>query len=384
MSLRPSDIGLPVELWLQIIGLVESKKALFSLCHVSSALRRMVLPSFKSLDLLNLENTGLSRQEQFNEIRIVGAFRQPGLAAIVTVFEIKIISSPRTCPPQSPVMPRGHCSCESMQKCVAEALDAMVNLEHLGIHCFLCTRVDKHRYFEGVKARRLQSFSGHCSCAGISQPERDKTLLAPLIATIKSLRWSHGGWDMMHGWSAGCIFDDASILPDLNALVHFRKHSENRILFKRRIQRIYISNLESHLPNLLRALCTFPGTLTHVILDDFSRLNDIISHIPKCFINVRHIGTIPAIPNGPEIEACVKPFTSLQNLQSFDVVVLDGRNPWGVQLLSRLRKSHPGLRKVLVRGDLSCIWSFDETTWNQTPISPFSSWDIIRGMVEDV
>ncbi|KIM28020.1 hypothetical protein M408DRAFT_147273 [Serendipita vermifera MAFF 305830] len=379
ISLKPFDIHLPVELWLQIISFIESKRDLFALSHVSNMFRRIVFPSFRSLDLLYLENTGLSRQEQFNDLRIIGVFRQPELATIVTKFDIRIISSPCIDPYRSPVRSAWHCSCNSMQKRVAEALDAMVNLEHLGIHCFLCAGVDKHRYFEDVKARRLQSFSGRCSCAGISHHEREHVLLDPFFTNIRSLRWSHGAWDVVYPRSTDSPFNKVSTLLDLTALVHSGRHSENMILRKRPIQRIYITNLDRRPANFLRALCTFPGSLTHVILDDFSRLKDIISHDQECFVNVRHIGTIPAIPTGPEIEACVVSLTSLHNLQSFDVFVLDGRNPWDIRVLHCLRRSLPRLRKVLVRGDMYCVWSFDERTWNQTLILPFSSWDIIRG-----
>ena len=130
---------LPVEIWLEILGLVDRKRTLLALCHTSRMLRALACSFFKTLDLLPRKTRNLSRQEQFQELKVIGAFRQPGLASTVTRFDVQLVSSPGVCQWGS----KRPCACVSLEKCLVEVLNEMVNLKHLSIHCVLCSNKER-------------------------------------------------------------------------------------------------------------------------------------------------------------------------------------------------------------------------------------------------
>jgi len=75
---------------------------------------------------------------------------------------------------------------------------------------------------------------------------------------------------------------------------------------------------------------------------------------------------------------------ALPNLSSIDVAVVDGRDPWDVDLLIAIHQFHRKLGKVLIQGDNFFIWTLVQTMWTRRTIPHFSSWDIIRGIVDGI
>jgi len=287
---------LPVEIWLEILELVDRKRTLLALCHTSRMLRALACSFFKTLDLLPRETRNLSRQEQFQELKVIGAFRQPGLASTVTRFDVQLVSSPGVCQWGS----RRFCACWSLEMCVVEVLDAMVNLEHLSIHCVLCSSPERSRYLNSLQPRKLRSLSYRCSCGTTSHNEPGPLLTAPILNTVEALRWAHGMQDRYPWWTTES-FLNRTILPCITRLEHQGKSVENEILSTRPIQRVCVTSQPRLDGSFRRALYTFPGSLTHIVMEEFFKLDSIISKDPVCFVNVRHIGTIPAIPYGDKV-----------------------------------------------------------------------------------
>jgi len=79
----------------------------------------------------------------------------------------------------------------------------------------------------------------------------------------------------------------------VTALVHFGGRSENELLSRRPIRRLYSVMRPSRHEGFLNALDSSPGKLTHIILEKFFDLRGFVEAVPLRFANIQHIGTLP-------------------------------------------------------------------------------------------
>jgi len=125
---------------------------------------------------------------------------------------------------------------------------------------------------------------------------------APILDTVEALQWFHGTPNRYPWWIKGSLAN-RTILPCLTRLGYQGNSLENDILNELPIQRVYITSQRGLDPSFLRAFSTLPGSLTHIVMEEFFKLDSIISKNPACFVNIRHIGTIPAVTYGDKARA---------------------------------------------------------------------------------
>ena len=192
----------------------------------------------------------------------------------------------------------------------------MVNLEHLSIHCVLCRSPERSQYLHSLRPRKLRSFSYRCLCGTASHNESGLFLTAPIFDTVETLRWAYGTRNGYLPWWTMESLDKKAILPCVTRLMHHGKPVEGEILSMRPIQRICITSQRLD-ASFLWAIYTFPGSLTHITMEELSKLDFIISKDAACFVNVRYIGTVPAIPYGDKVR---RPVVLIPRLIQFCVL----------------------------------------------------------------
>jgi hypothetical protein len=267
-----------------------------SLSRVSSVLRTLVLPSFKTINLFPNEGSGSSGYKDPDDLNLLLSLRGTQLASVVTSFTIKL-----TCTSGWKLTGQMRCMCLELNGLLSIAFKEMVNLVHLDIHCKMCYTYGVHRCFPRISTRSLLSLSLQCYCQSIGSIFSDTSIPPAVLSTVESLRWYYNPVYFAHPRLREQSSSEPNILSRVNALVYYGSRRDDKLIATRSIRRVWIpSERGENTVAFMRALSDDAGGtdsigLTCIIVEKFEKLEGLVAAKPGWFGNLQHIGTLPHI-----------------------------------------------------------------------------------------
>jgi len=72
------------------------------------------------------------------------------------------------------------------------------------------------------------------------------------------------------------------------------------------------------------------------------------------------------------------------NIREYNLTLTD--DPWDQHLLGQLETIHPKLRRVFLSGCQNSAWVLTEDlgVWEKRNLPPFTSWDMVTGLYDDL
>lgn len=166
------------------------------------------------------------------------------------------------------------------------------------------------------------------------------------------------------------------------------------MLATRHIRRLQVANILQnrhlqHHPQLLAALNSSPGRLTHLIFNKFDEYKVIIESEPLLFSQLQHIGSIPYSSQRNMVNFVATHLSVLKllpNLTSLDAKGGRDGKEWTHEGLTYLTKLNHKLSRFLVHsyGSRCIVWKRQGWTWERQEVARFTPWDIIRGHCDQV
>jgi hypothetical protein len=78
-------------------------------------------------------------------------------------------------------------------------------------------------------------------------------------------------------------------------------------------------------------------------------------------------------------------FTPLTHLSSIEIALMhDAYDPWTEDLLVEVMDQHPNLCKVFLKGTKHNLWKLSGNTWKKMPVRVHSSWELVKGAIDDL
>jgi hypothetical protein len=290
---EPLIIGppkLPVELLIAVIGFVDGRKELCRLCRVSKLVRDIAGPILYERHFVHCK---LAQ----GDIRVI--LQHPRLEIILANLSIELcpwIYCSRYDNRRGDFYDGRICSCDKLDSAIGEALNGLLNLEVLRLHCSLCpqTKHERHTYFTTLKTRVLRKVDFSCQFSKMDERKVLGNLMADCMTSVVSLGWFTHGYTSNSKEHFKSALVSGMVLPNLRH-VHCRmKDPTSLLLHYRPITRLHTSlghmgqlsldDFKDEQDNLIRTDTGIPKNST---IHSF----EAAINVPFPFRNLQHIGT---------------------------------------------------------------------------------------------
>lgn len=256
---------LPIELWDQVVSMVESKRDLCQICRTNRVLqsvceryiyREISIGPDNINKIISMKN--LSR-----------AMENYRLGKFVISFSVTLPTTISTGWDDPPLD-----ECREWDQLIERVITPLPNLRELTYICsmFSCQLSGLHSYLQRLETTKLTRLTFVCLCLD-NEPDCFRILSAPCMQGVTYFCWHNMAY---HEGEVASVEDD-SYFPNLQELISWKIMPFRSHLLKGTIKSIRIDNRDT---DLLDALSNCPSGLLHLYAADLE------SYLPKLTLNL--------------------------------------------------------------------------------------------------
>jgi hypothetical protein len=283
-----SSAKLPAEILINVVDFTTEKQALYQLCRTSKLFRAIAEPI--------LYERHFRRNDLTENINIRILLQHSRFELIVNTISIKLERWKYCQRLQGFQTTRsGQCSCDLLDEDLGKGLRDLLNLKVLRLECSLCevSSHKRHNYLSTLKTRVLQEINFDCFCSQMKKEMLTKTLGAPCMASVATLKWYATGVALAKKEFLEPFLANPDILPNLRHLHHRGAELYQLLLSHRPITRLSGDIILSS-TLAFGDLMLIDDSLSHLSLQigkgHFGQFLATVVRNPLPFRNLQHIG----------------------------------------------------------------------------------------------